>query len=150
MTEDEAFRKYVDKLMRFATVLVGPSHAEDVAVEGFMRAFRSPGWPGIQNHRAYLYRVVLNVARSRARGDLRRRRREAGIATGEAAWDQIVDFDVLRAVERLSVMQRAVVMLTYWEDLDGEAVGRRLGVSQGTVKRHLHRAKARLKEYLDE
>jgi RNA polymerase sigma factor (sigma-70 family) len=150
MTEDEAFRKYVDELMRFATVLVGPSHAEDVAVEGFMRAFRSPGWPGIQNHRAYLYRVVLNVARSRARGDLRRRRREAGIATGEAAWDQIVDFDVLRAVERLSVMQRAVVMLTYWEDLDGEAVGRRLGVSQGTVKRHLHRAKARLKEYLDE
>lgn len=150
MTEDEAFRKYVDELMRFATVLVGPSHAEDVVVEGFLHAFRSPGWPGVQNHRAYLYRVVLNVARSRARGDLRRRRREAGIATGEAAWDQIVDFDVLAAVERLSVMQRAVVMLTYWEDLDGEAVGRRLGVSQGTVKRHLHRAKARLKEYLDE
>ena len=150
MTEDEAFRKYVDELMRFATVLVGPSHAEDVVVEGFLRAFRAPGWPEVENHRAYLYRVVLNVARSRARGDLRRRRREAGVAAGEAAWDPIVDFDVLAAVDRLSVMQRAVVMLTYWEDLDGEAVGRRLGVSQGTVKRHLHRAKARLKEYLDD
>lgn len=57
-----------------------------------------------------------------------------------------VDVDVLEAVSRLSVQQRAAVLLTYWEDLSAEAVAERMGVSIGSVKRH--RARKRLQEWL--
>ena len=59
------------------------------------------------------------------------------------------DLDVLEAVAKLSVRQRAAVMLTYWEDLPAGDVAARLGVSVGSVKRHLARARARLKEQLN-
>lgn len=59
-----------------------------------------------------------------------------------------VDLDVLRAVERLSVQQRAAVFLTYWVDLTPDDVAVRMGVSTGTVKRHLARARRRLGEWL--
>jgi len=59
-----------------------------------------------------------------------------------------VDVDVLIAVDRLSVRQRAAVFLTYWEDLPAEVVAERMGVSVGSVKRHLARARKRLAELL--
>ena len=57
---------------------------------------------------------------------------------------------MLAAVDKLSVQQRASVVLTYWEDLTPNEVALRLGVSEGSVKRHLARARSKLKELLDE
>jgi RNA polymerase sigma-70 factor (ECF subfamily) len=71
-------------------------------------------------------------------------------ASSEVAIPVNVDVDVLAAVNKLSVQQRASVVLTYWEDLTPAEVGSRLGISEGSVKRHLARARARLKELLDE
>jgi RNA polymerase sigma-70 factor (ECF subfamily) len=59
-----------------------------------------------------------------------------------------VDVDVLAAVDKLSLQQRASVLLTYWDDLTPAEVGSRLGISEGAVKRHLARARAHLKEFL--
>jgi RNA polymerase sigma-70 factor (ECF subfamily) len=61
-----------------------------------------------------------------------------------------VDVDVLAAVNKLSVQQRASVVLTYWEDLTPAQIASRLGISEGSVKRHLARARARLRELLDD
>ena len=52
--------------------------------------------------------------------------------------------------KKLSVQQRASVVLTYWEDLAPSQVAGRLGISEGSVKRHLARARSRLKELLDD
>jgi RNA polymerase sigma factor (sigma-70 family) len=51
-------------------------------------------------------------------------------------------------VERLSMQQRAAVLLTYWADLPVEAVASQMGVSTGSVKRHLARAHKHLEEWL--
>jgi len=58
------------------------------------------------------------------------------------------DLDVRRALERLSAQQRAVVYLVYWEDLAIPRVAHALGVSEGTVRKQLARAKATLAEVL--
>ncbi len=150
MTDEEIYRKHADDLVRFATGLVGPFDAADVVTDACLRAFGSKGWPTVANHRAYLYRSVLNQARSHHRSTLRRRVREFRAAEPATAPPREVDVDVLAAVERLSVQQRAAVVLTYWEDLAPSDVASRLGVSEGSVKRHLARARARLKELLDE
>ena len=150
MTDEEIYRKHADELVRFATGLVGPFDAQDVVTDSCLKAFRAKDWRDVRNHRAYLYRTVLNHARSHHRSTLRRRLREMQTAPRESISPTEVDVDVLAAVDKLSVQQRASVVLTYWEDLRPDEVASRLGISEGSVKRHLARARARLRELLDE
>ena len=49
----------------------------------------------------------------------------------------------------LSEQQRAVVFLTYWEDLAPAQVADLLGVSDGTVRKQLARARDQLRRILD-
>ena len=56
--------------------------------------------------------------------------------------------EILDAVHLLSVQQRAVIVLTYWDDLKPASIAELLGVSEGSVKRQLARARSRLKETL--
>jgi RNA polymerase sigma-70 factor (ECF subfamily) len=54
------------------------------------------------------------------------------------------------ALERLSPRQRAVFVLRHFEDLSLEEIAAQLGLDVGTVKAHLARAVARLREELKE
>lgn len=150
ISKEEIYRRHARDLTRFATSLVGPSDAGDVVSGAVMRAMWSEKWDDVRDHRAYLYRAVLNEARMLARSSSRRRVREARAAVGETTFE--VDFrpDVAEAVGRLSVQQRAAVFLTYWEGLTQDQVGERLGISIGSVKRHLSRARSRLKDLIHE
>ncbi len=148
--DEDIYRKHADELVRFATGLVGPVDAPDVVTDACLKCFRSKGWRNVANHRAYLYRSVFNQAQTHQRSAVRRRRREQQTAVPEAVHESYVDVDVLEAVDRLSVRQRAVIVLTYWEDLTSDDVAGRLGISHGSVKRHLSRARSNLRGYLDE
>ncbi len=150
MTGAEAYEKYADELMRFATTLVGPSDAADVVSEAIVRCIYGSRWEEVANHRAYLFRAVLREARSQYRSTLRRRVRESRAAYPERVSPPDPQPDVLAAVVRLSMRQRAVVYLTYWSDLDVPSVASLLGISDGAVKRHLARARRRLRELLDD
>jgi len=59
-----------------------------------------------------------------------------------------IEPEVAAAVARLSPQQRAVVFLTYWDDLDAATVANLLGVSEGTVRKQLGRARNKLREVL--
>jgi RNA polymerase sigma factor (sigma-70 family) len=146
----EIYGKHADDLVRFATGLVGPADAADVVADAVVRALSSRAWAGVQNHRAYLTRAVLNEARMHHRSTLRRRAREALAAGDGVTYDTAPRPDVLKQVARLSLRQRAVVVLTYWDDLDQRAVADRLGISAGSVRRHLARAHAKLRRLLDD
>lgn len=150
MDAAEAYRHYSGDLIRFATGIVGPGDAEDVLSNAMVKVLRSPSWARVDNHRSYLYRAVLNEARSMHRSRTRRRAREerAALADVVAPGDEVRP-EVLEAVDALSPRQRAVVVLTYWEDLDEGSVAERLGIGTGSVRRHLGRARDRLREVLD-
>mgnify|MGYP001818148465 CR=1 FL=1 len=148
MTNEEAYRKYAPELLRFASGLAGPVDAQDIVTDACLRTFRAKRWPELEHPRAYLYRAVLNEARMHHRSTMRRRAREAQAALPDQVDDAAVDIDVLRAVGELSVRQRAVVFMTYWHDLDADEIARLLGISAGSVRRHLARGRARLKEVL--
>ena len=150
MTGEEAYEKYADELMRFATSLVGPSDASDVVSEAVIRCVYSKSWPSVQNPRAYLHRAVLSEARRLGLSARRRRAREERTAPREAVLPPDVRTDVIDAVRSLSVQQRAVTYLTYWCDLTPADVSSLLAISEGAVKRHLARARSRLRKVLDE
>jgi RNA polymerase sigma factor (sigma-70 family) len=59
-----------------------------------------------------------------------------------------VNPEVRAEVRRLSVQQRAVVFLFFWEDMSEQTIAELLNVSTGTVHKNLSRAKARLRKAL--
>lgn len=78
---EEMYRRHADELMRFATSLVGPSDAADTVSIAFLGALGAGALARSENPRAYLYRCVLNAARSTARSSDRRHRREHAVAS---------------------------------------------------------------------
>jgi RNA polymerase sigma factor (sigma-70 family) len=151
LTKADVYEKYADQLIRFATGLVGPSDGRDVMATAVLNAMWSPGWGSVVNERAYLYTSVLNEARRHHRDNVRRGVMELRTAASRDT-EGLLDIrpDVLKAVARLSVSQRAVVFLAYWEDMRPAEIARHLGLSEGTVHRQLGRGQARLRRMLHE
>jgi RNA polymerase sigma factor (sigma-70 family) len=147
---EEAYRGCASDLIRFATVLVGPNDAADVVSSAVIRVLGKRR-SAIRSHRAYLFQVVANEARNLKRGEARRRAREELVSTDPLVVHPSEPYpEVRRAVESLSVRQRAVVHLAYWADLDEATIAQHLGISAGSVRRHLARARRRLRGVLGE
>ncbi len=146
----DVWEKWGTDLLSYATVLVGPDEAEDVVAESLVRlmAVESHLVDGGLLTLGYVRRVVLNEVRMRYRSRTRRERRELALSAPLDHHELLSDPAVVTAVGRLSVMQRAVVYLTYWHDLTAESAAQELGVSTGTVKRHLARARQTLRKAL--
>ena len=139
----EVYSKYRDELLRYATVLVGASNAEDVVSAVVLRSIRRGSLADLEFPRAYLLKAVLNEARGRAR-----RRTDLPLVAEGVSDTPVELLDVADAVARLPVRQRAAVFLFYWETLSVVEVAELMGVGAGTVKRYLHLARKTLKGVL--
>jgi RNA polymerase sigma factor (sigma-70 family) len=148
-SDESVYAALAPELIRFAASLVGRNDAADILSAAVLRALSSPRWPAVLNRRAYLYQAVFSEACTWRRRGAQRPSREASLALPDR-WE-LPGFrpDVGEAVARLSVRQRAVIVLTYWADMDPPAVAVMLGVSEGSVRRHLARARAHLRKVLD-
>lgn len=149
------WRDHASELTRFATVLVGPHDANDIIAEAFLRCTELFGHSRVENPRAYLFRSVTNAAHDLGRQRARRWSRDIAAAAlapvtvidGHEPADP-VDSAVVDAVAGLSVRQRSIVYLAYWEDMTEKSIAELLGLHLGTVRRHLHRAQAHLRKAL--
>jgi RNA polymerase sigma factor (sigma-70 family) len=148
-TDDELYRKHAEELTAFATGLVGPNHAADVVSDAVLRCLSSRRWATVTNKRAYLYRGVFNEAAMFHRSTRRRRTRESSSDRMPLVSQPEFNPEIAAAVARLSVRQRAVIVLTYWGDLDPQSIAALLNISDGSVRRHLARARANLREVLE-
>lgn len=145
---DDLWRSHAPNMLRFATVLVGPSDAHDVAVDAFLRAAPAVIEGRADDPRSYLLRAVANRAHDLRRSRERRWARDIAAVPATQAMAADPNLDVRRAVSRLSLSQRSVVYFVYWEDLRERDVSEILGISPGSVRRHLVRARAHLRKAL--
>jgi RNA polymerase sigma factor (sigma-70 family) len=123
--------------------------AEDIAQDAFMKALQN--WrtvSGYERPGAWVRRVAIRLAVRHAKRERLRPFLERD-STGPA-YEQLPDPDVARAVATLAPMQRAAVVLYYWDDRPVAEIARVLQVSESTVKQHLHRARKRLVDLLSE
>lgn len=158
--DDEAalavlFREHATALLRLAVVLTGDRPlAEELVQEAFVRFHRARSRPAAGAERAYLRRIVVNLSHSH--------HRHLRVAQGtppdrvdptEAADVEAVRRDGARqvadAVRALPERQRDCVVLRYFADLSDREVADTLGISEGSVKTHLHRARAALAPRLE-
>ena len=139
------WRKHKEELIRYATLLVGVDHAEDVlstVVERILR--RNGSLSALDDPRPYLFRAVLNESRGRIR-------RERILPWERDIIEDHIGLrpDVAEAVGSLPERQRAAVYLTYWRDLPVSEVADLMGCRPGTVKRYLHLSRNRLRKVLE-
>ena len=143
------YRKRFRAFVLTVTALVGDGdEALDVVQDAFARALRRrASFRGEGNLEAWLWRIVLNVARDRVRATHRAEQpfpHESALATTEG------EDDVRRAILRLPERQRLVVFLRYYADLPYAQVADALGVRPGTVAASLNAAHATLRQALEE
>jgi RNA polymerase sigma-70 factor (ECF subfamily) len=127
-----------------------PSEAEDIAQDAVLRAWRRRSTLRDDARRnEWLGTIVRNEA-FRQREKLRPEPVDT-VESREGVEDEgivatVERADVHAALQRLSERDRKLIELRYEEDLTQEAIARRLGVPDGTVKVRLHRLRHRLRE----
>ncbi|HEV2377023.1 MAG TPA: SigE family RNA polymerase sigma factor [Streptosporangiaceae bacterium] len=142
------------QLLGFAFLLTGNRHdAEDLVQQALLRT--AVRWSAArQSPAGYSRAVVLNLVRDRWRA--RQRQYTETLSSALAALPSVADAAdgvldrqlLLDACRLLSLQQRAVLVLRFWEDRSVEETAAVLGCTAGTVKSHTHRALARLRDVL--
>jgi RNA polymerase sigma-70 factor, ECF subfamily len=127
--------------------------ADDLAQETFLLAWRKlPSFRFEARFSTWLYRIALNCWRSdaRKRHDVVLDLDEEGDAHEVAVEDRdpSVRVDLARAIAALSDGERACIAACYYADLSHDEAAEMLGLPLGTVKTHILRAKAKLKQRL--
>jgi RNA polymerase sigma-70 factor (ECF subfamily) len=151
----EAFGAIYD---RYGNVLYGtalrmlrqPAQAEDVVQEAFMKLHTKPPAPPVRNLGGWLHRVTTHAALDRLRRRQRRREQEL---PEQPLPDQpravAPSTDIERAVAELPERGRQVFMLHDVEGFRHREIGDMLGISTGTSKSQLFRARRMLRVLLD-
>jgi RNA polymerase sigma-70 factor, ECF subfamily len=171
-TISQVYETYRDRVLAYATRLIGRDAADDVAQEVFIKIGRSlesltdpsrlPSW---------VYAITLNTVRDLARKQASLKERHAS-AAGPAAASAADDDPLERIpdtrsctpeeaamrgemlgcyldyVEALPANYLDVFRLSQFDELSNEDIARRLSLTVGTVKIRLHRARAKLFEQL--
>jgi RNA polymerase sigma-70 factor (ECF subfamily) len=122
--------------------------AEEVAQEAFVRVFERWEHVGVlEDPTGYLFRVSMNVFRSRYRRASLGLRRALHLAPAETDDLTAVEThdEVVRLLLGLDPRQRAAVLLTAILDFSAEEAGQMLGLRASSVRSLTTRARARMK-----
>jgi RNA polymerase sigma-70 factor (ECF subfamily) len=139
-----------DRVGRALAVTLGDADlAAESVDEAMARAYQR--WSTVSqmdNPSGWVYRVGLNLARSRIRRLARRRRLPSASVATEIPEPDMIEPKLLRALRALPVDHRSVVvcrLLLGWSEAE---TARALGIRPGTAKSRLHRATTTLAEQL--
>ena len=151
---DEFFAAEYRRVVGLAVALCGRrATAEELAQDAFVKAYQR--WAVVSTYDdpgAWVRRVVANLATSSLRRRFREARALGRLATRRPAPVELVleDGAFWAAVRRLPRRQAQCIALHYLEDRSTAEVAAVLGISEATVRVHLHRARIELATTLGE
>lgn len=151
---EHLLNRYETKVFRMALAfLKNAARAEDVTQEIFLKLWQAlPDYDARAAPGTWLYKIARNTCLSAARSDSYRRTLSLDATTEPAAPPPavITDLDLAELMDRLPQIQRTVITLFYLQEKRIDEVARMLGIPEGTVKSHLHRARLALGEIMKE
>ncbi len=152
----EIYEAHYGQLAGWTLRLVGDRDvAHDIATEAFVKLLAH--FETVAEPRPWLYATVANLVkdhwRKRSREAAAYQRYEA-LALGPrdsegATADRAVTLTVKEAVQHLPERLRTSVILYYYGDLSVGQIARQIGTSEGSVKRYLFEARAKLATILE-
>ena len=154
---DEAFAwvfrtEYPTVLRSVFLILRDRGRAEEIAQDAFATLYGH--WRRVSAYDrpdAWVRRVAMRMAIHHAERERRRGALEARAAGDQTTWiDRPHDPDLAAAVAALPPMQRACVVLSYFEDRPTAEIADILRIAEGTARVHLSRARRTLAEVLRE
>jgi len=145
----------------------GNDRVEDLAQEVFLRLYR-----GLQQFRneakvsTYLYRIILNVAQDEWKRRKQERQQLCSLSSPEDDWEGRLSHPSENAeqalgrkqlwtaieagLQELSEAERSTIVLYHQEECTYEQIALVLNLPIGTVRRHLHRGREKLKAIVRE
>ena len=150
------------RIRRYLVRLGGPGDADDLTQETFARVSQAlAGFRGEAALSTWIYRIATNVALDRARSPgfrLQARAAEpevlATLGTAPAIEQDIASREMSQCVrdyvDQLPADYRTVVVLSELEELPDREIAEILGISLEAAKIRLHRARARLRQLLEQ
>jgi len=137
------WNEHYGQLAGWCAALVGDRDAaHDIASEAFTRLLSR--WLTVHDPKGYLYVTATNLVRDRWRREQRDRRLQARLEETAPVSTPAPDPWLRDLVERLPDRLRAPVLLHYYADMSVADVAAALRKPEGTVKRMLFDARARL------
>jgi len=162
--EDAEFAEVVERQWRFVlrvayAVLLNSHDAEDAVQETFLKLYRNRGWRNMVNERAFLARVAWRVATDRRSNSVRASVTGTSAGPIEVADPQSLEPDpeemlilandhalIHSMIDALPEELRVPLVLSSDDDLNSRQIGRILGISEGTVRTRLQRARHFLRQ----
>lgn len=153
---ERLYRDHVGRVYALCVRMVDEQSADDLTQEVFIRAWRKlNSFKGDARFGTWLHRLAVNHILSRR---TTQRKLEARNAGGEGLLGRLVAptlrssghaLDIECAIRKLPGRARDVFLLYDVEGYSHEEVAETLGVSVGTSKSQLHRARMLMRQHLD-
>ncbi|NJD09437.1 MAG: sigma-70 family RNA polymerase sigma factor [Gemmatimonadetes bacterium] len=150
----DLYRRYSPRVYAVVRRLAGDDAlAEDWAQEAWVRAFRAlPRFRGESRFSTWLHRVAVNSALHGRRWRERRTGNEVPLPLAPEPYtapDQtVLRLSIEKALDGLPDGMRQIVVLHDVEGYTHEEIGLELGISAGTSKSQLFKARAKLRQVL--
>ncbi len=148
------YERYAPRVYAVVRRIAGDDDlAQDYAQEAWIRAIRAlPSFRGDARFSTWLHRIAVNSALQALRKAETRQKREAPmpdtIPVGPARGDALLEQRLEWALDRLPDGMRQVLILHDVEGYTHEEIGDVLGVTSGTSKSQLFKARARMRDLL--
>ncbi len=151
---ERLYRLHVGRVHGLACRMAGPEAAEDLTQDVFVRAWEKlPGFRSESQFGTWLYRLAMNViVENWRKGAGRRSWRQDDDAIDDVPAgpeDPAFAIDFEAAVKRLPRAARRVFLLHDVEGYKHREIGKLAGITSGTSKGQLHRARNMLRRYLE-
>jgi RNA polymerase sigma-70 factor, ECF subfamily len=155
---EELYRQHATRLYNLAFRMGGgPTEADDLLQDIFLLAYRKlASFRGDSSLGTWLYRLAMNHCLDVLRSRQAKMGQQTDSLDDEGAPEvaaapaigAVSRMDLERAIETLPPACRAAFLLHDVEGFGHEEVGSILGISEGTSKSQVHKARLRIRQYL--
>ena len=159
--QEELYRRFSPRMYAVCLRYAGnPEEAEDILQEGFIKIFKKLGsFRSEGSFEGWIRRIFVNTAiehfrRKRYLQPVTEKEENSVEGSYLSVLDNLAERDIMKLIQQLSPGYRTVFNMYVVEGYTHKEIGDMLGISEGTSKSQLSRAKVILqqmvKKYLEE
>jgi len=148
---EKVYRKYRDAVYNYVFWRVyNEDDALDITQEVFIKVFKGLlDFKGKSSLKTWIFSIAHNtVTNYLVRKKIKEDDIESYFLTDRSYEKMQVKIKVLRAMEKLTFEHREILKLRYFDGFTYKEIADLLGISEGTVKSRINRAKSNLREIL--